>query len=218
MTENLNAAAVDVNNTATPDSVTTVKNSLIIPNNAAANNQITTSLTNNKKSGTLKKPKKQAGWLVDFNNDIGAGNGNGKNRIKSKPPSGSKNLQEFSVKQKEAEQEKAECEEVITCNTITNEDSSDEAEPISIQDEIILTEPPPAPPFDEKSVAVTAEQLEQDNVPEETDLESNTTITSHHINQFPNKSSSQKNIQEQEEDVCFNYASILKFIKQGNVS
>jgi len=212
LTENLNAAAVDVNNTATPpDSVTTVKNSLIIPNNVANN----TSLTNNKKSGTLKKPKKQAGWLVDFNNDIGAGNGNGKNRIKSKPPSGSqsKNLQEFSgIKHKEQEKE---CEEVI-CNTtsITNEDSSDEAEPISIQDEIILTEPPPAPPFDEKSVAVTAEQLEQDNVPEETDLESNTTITSHHINQFPNKSSSQKNIQEQEEDVCFNYASILKFIKQ----
>jgi hypothetical protein len=170
-----------------PDSVTTVKNSLIFPNNAV------TSLSNNKKSGTLKKPKKQAGWLVDFNNDIGTG----KNRVKSKPPSGSKNTgQEAEMKnQKESETPEKSCE-IISNNT--NEDSSDEAEPISIQGEIIMT-----PPFDETS----------DQTEEQFNLEAVETEPSQN-NQF-NKLSSQKNIEEQD-DVCFNYASILKFIKQGN--
>jgi len=172
-------------NNQAPDSVTTVKNSLIIPNNAV------TSSSNNKKSGTLKKPKKQAGWLVDFNNDIGTG----KNRVKSKPPSGSKNMQEAEMKnQKESETPEKSCE-IISNNT--NEDSSDEAEPISIQDEIIMT-----PPFDENS----GQPEEEFNPEAVVEMESSQN------NQF-NKLSSQKNIEEQD-DVCFNYASILKFIKQ----
>ena len=81
----------------------------------------------------------------------------------------------------------------------TNEDSSDEAEPISIQDEIIMT-----PPFDENS----GQPEEEFNPEAVVEMESNQN------NQF-NKLSSQKNFEEQD-DVCFNYASILKFIKQGN--
>jgi len=202
---NSSAAAVNSENnecSATPDSVTTVKNSLIISNNATSNN---------KKSGTLKKPKKQAGWLVDFN-DTGSGNGGGgnggKNRMKSKPPSGSKNLQESTGKnnsnQKETETEVIKSCEVISNNT--NENSSDfEDDPNSIQDEIVLN----TPPFDEKSV-------EQQSVEQEPEIVINSeveSVDSSQINQINKSSSSEKNIERQEEDVCFNYASILKFIK-----
>ena len=203
---NSSAAAVNSENnecSATPDSVTTVKNSLIISNNATSNN---------KKSGTLKKPKKQAGWLVDFN-DTGSGNGGGnggKNRMKSKPPSGSKNLQESTGKnnsnQKETETEVIKSCEVISNNT--NENSSDfEDDPNSIQDEIVLN----TPPFDEKSV-------EQQSVEQEPEIVINSeveSVDSSQINQINKSSSSEKNIERQEEDVCFNYASILKFIKHG---
>ena len=72
--------------------------------------------------------------------------------MKTKPPNGSKNLPESAGKnnnnQKEIETEVIKSCEVISNNT--NEDSSDfEAEPNSIQDEIILT----TPTFDEKSAA-----------------------------------------------------------------
>merc|ERR1719510_1515292 len=83
--------------------------------------------------------------------------------MKTKPPSGSKNLPESAGKsnnnQKEIETEVIKSCEVISNNT--NEDSSDfEAEPNSIQDEIILT----TPPFDEKSAA--EQQTEPEPEPE----------------------------------------------------
>ena len=203
---NSSAAAVNSENndcSAAPDSVTTVKNSLIISNNATSNN---------KKSGTLKKPKKQAGWLVDFN-DTGSGNGGGnggKNRMKSKPPSGSKNLQESTGKNN-SNQKGIETEVIKSCEVIsnnTNENSSDfEDDPNSIQDEIVLN----TPPFDEKSV-------EQQSVEQEPEIVINSeveSVDSSQINQINKSSSSEKNIERQEEDVCFNYASILKFIKHG---
>ena len=106
-------------------------------------------------------------------------------------------MQEAEMKnQKESETPEKSCE-IISNNT--NEDSSDEAEPISIQDEIIMT-----PPFDENS----GQPEEEFNPEAVVEMESSQN------NQF-NKLSSQKNIEEQD-DVCFNYASILKFIKQGN--
>jgi len=206
LTENNSTSAAAVNSenngcSAAPDSVTTVKNSLIITNNATSNN---------KKSGTLKKPKKQAGWLVDFN-DTGYGTSSGgKNRMKSKTPSGSKNLQESNAVKNNNNQKEIEnaeviksCEEVISNNT--NENSSDfEDDPNSIQDEIILT----TPPFDEKSADKEPIEPEAEIIIN-TEVES---VESSQINQINKSSSSEKNIARQEEDVCYNYESILKFI------
>lgn len=121
-----------------PDSVTTVKNSLIVVNN-------------NSGKKTLKKPKKPAGWLVDFNNDEKS------SKVKAKPPSGKIIAVENNKKEESAE--------------VLSETNS-----ISEQELII-----------NRAEETTKEEFTQVNQDE-----------------------------KQDEDVCFNYASILKFIKQGN--
>merc|ERR1711978_322012 len=107
---------------------------------------------------------------------------------KSKTPSGSKNLQESNA-----------------VKNNTNENSSDfDDDPNSIQDEIILT----TPPFDEKSADKEPIEPEAEIIIN-TEVES---VESSQINQINKSSSSEKNIARQEEDVCYNYESILKFI------
>lgn len=137
-----------------PDSVTTVKNSLITVQN------------NSTKKVSNKKPKKQAGWLVDFNNDT-------KSKVKNKPPSGKSMTMTETTKIKEdnitiEEQEKY-------------EDSSDELT-TSLQEDIAE---------DQKETS-TSPTLFQQIRP--------------------------KNSHENESEICFNYASILKFIKHGKRS
>ena len=175
----------------TPDSVITVKHSLIVVNNnnnplnpASSNN------TNNKK--TMKKPKKQAGWLVDLNNE------SGKVRLKSKPPTGksvlspdsSSNPVQLLVEKKDStdpdpEQEvepetELEAEPETETERNTADDSSEE--PSSVQDEVVMLEDSPD---EDKPV----------------------------LNEVKETS---KKIKQQEE-LCFNYASILKFVKRGKL-
>ena len=172
--------------TVGPDSVTTVKNSLIVVN--SQNNP------NNAKK-PVKKPKKQAGWLVDFNNDIGSS----KSRVKSKPPSGK--ITE-NTKNKE-ENATTTINTTITTkeilNIVTNEDSSDE--PNSVQDEILLI--PDEPEI--KDQTPEPQMIKNDQITDQiTDQKS---ATNYHV---------EEETAAPQNDVCFNYASILKFIKQGN--
>lgn len=113
--------------TTHPDSVTTVKNSLIAITNAA-----------NKK--TLKKPKKQAGWLVDFNNESNSKNA----RVKAKPPSGKAPEQQQQQPQKKES------------SVLTNDQDSSE-EQISVQDEIIACPEPEVAAVHEDEAAIIIE-------------------------------------------------------------
>ena len=189
-----------------PDSVTTVKNCLIVVNNTppSTNNQ------NNAKK-PVKKPKKQAGWLVDFNNDLGKSS-----RVKAKPPSGKsnssasvsgggqQNVEILSTKKEEITSSTTTTQEIR--NAATNEDSSDETH--SVQDEIMLI-----PEDEEESNVESTIESNQISAVEST-VESTKPIsfaptTIKTIDKAQVVKESQKN------DVCFNYASILKFIKQG---
>merc|ERR1719511_75609 len=91
--------ATPVETVNVPDSITTVK----------------TCLTVNSKS-KVKKPKKQAGWLVDLNNEI-------KTKVKAKPPSG-------IVNNKPAVNNHVDGQKIEENREIIHEDSS-EAEPNS---------------------------------------------------------------------------------------
>ena len=154
-----------------PESITTVKNS--VTNLVTANNIVVKS--------KVKKPKKQAGWLVDLNNEI-------KTKVKAKPPSG-------IVNNKPAVNNHVDGQKIILEENreIIHEDSS-EAEPNSVQDEIIMT------PEEEEE-----EEEEPDIQVDDIEDEDTTTTTT----------TTDDNIMDFQKDVCLNYSSILKFIKQG---
>ena len=122
----------------------------------------------------MKKPKKQAGWLVDLNNEI-------KTKVKAKPPSG------LSKPKDLLEPNKTEIP--------INEDSS---EPNSVQDEIILTTEE-----NEEEELEEPEMIVDEMIEDEDTTETTTTTT--------------EDIMDYQKDVCLNYSSILKFIKQGTL-
>jgi len=150
-----------------PESITTVKNSVT--------NLVTTN--SNVVKSKVKKPKKQAGWLVDLNNEI-------KTKVKAKPPSG-------IVNNKPAVNNHVDGQKIEENREIIHEDSS-EAEPNSVQDEIIMT-----PEEEEEEVP----DIQVDDIEDE-DTTTTTTTTDN------------DNIMDFQKDVCLNYSSILKFIKQ----
>ena len=170
---------------STPDSVITVKHSLIVVNNNPSNPA--SSNNNNKK--TMKKPKKQAGWLVDLNNE------SGKVRLKSKPPTGKsvppdssnpaqlvekKDSTEPDPEQEVEPETELEAEPETETERNTADDSSEE--PSSVQDEVVMLEDSPD---EDKPV----------------------------LNEVKETSNKTK----QQEELCFNYASILKFVKRGKL-
>ena len=163
------------------------KNSNIFPDNPENSNMVPDSITtvkmvnkvNNNAKVNSKKPKKQAGWLVDLTSEPI------KTKVKSKPPSGLKPIVNNNMNN-QVETETILKEVENKNELLINEDSS---EPNSVQDEIIMTP-------------------EEDNI--EVDIEE-------HIEEEDDVTTTD-DIMDFQKDVCLNYSSILKFIKQGEKS
>ncbi len=168
-----------------PDSVTTVKNSLIVKK--------TTS-----NSMTKAKPKKQAGWLVDFNN-YDKSNHHKSRVVKSKPPSGQAPLSSKAESMSSKKVEEKEIDSLSDCDT---------EQAHSVQDSEVISTP--------EASGHESEVLQD---PEDSSENPSETVV------FKNKETLKMNPSLEKEnhnnravesnDVCFNYASILKFIKHG---
>ena len=190
-----------------PDSVTTVKHSLIVSNN-----------NNNKK--TLKKPKKQAGWLVDLNNET-----TGKVRLKAKPPTGKSATGLLDIIPTDMKSEKNPSDnnasvEIIPDNTnsstvdiIPDNISSEEPTSVggSVQDFGLVC----SGGSRNNSEEVNSEDLSPDdelNTTEENKNNNHLLIMQQAQEEIKVKMENQQKIQP---ELCFNYGSILKFVKRG---
>jgi len=187
------------------DSVTTVKHSLIVVNSPLPNpTPAQVNSSNHKK--TLKKPKKQAGWLVDLSNNEPTS----KVRLKSKPPSGKNNAAAAGVggplTAEPLEQE---------VSNVTEQEIDSSEEPSSIQDEILNLE-------DEITSATEVEIDQKPVKSNEISLQQREVTTTATATPTPPPSPSTTptttpptiNNKIVQQDLCFNYASILKFVKR----
>jgi len=189
-----------------PDSVTTVKHSLIVSNN-----------NNNKK--TLKKPKKQAGWLVDLNNET-----TGKVRLKAKPPTGKSATGLLDIIPTDLKSEKNSSDnnpsvEIISDNTnsstvdiIPDNISSEEPTSVSgsVQDFGLVC----SGGSRNNSEEVNSEDLSPDDelsTTEENKNNNHLLIMQQAQEEIKVKMENQQKIQP---ELCFNYGSILKFVKR----
>ena len=195
------------------DSVTTVKHSLIVVNSPSPANSTPPAQQVNSNKKTLKKPKKQAGWLVDLSNNEPTS----KVRLKSKPPTGKNNNSATGLGGPLA----AESVEQEVSNVTEQEIDSSE-EPSSIQDEILNLEE------DEMNTATPEVEIEQkpvksNEISQQQQREVMTTTTTSSPTPTPPPSPSTTastsppsiNNKVVQQDLCFNYASILKFVKRG---
>ena len=188
------------------DSVTTVKHSLIVVNSPLPNPTPAQVNSNNHKK-TLKKPKKQAGWLVDLSNNEPTS----KVRLKSKPPSGKNNAAAAGVggplTAEPLEQE---------VSNVTEQEIDSSEEPSSIQDEIMNLE--------DEMTSATEVEIDQkpvkSNEISQQQREVTTTATATPTpppspSTTPSTTPPTINNKIVQQDLCFNYASILKFVKRG---
>ena len=187
------------------DSVTTVKHSLIVVNSPLPNpTPAQVNSSNHKK--TLKKPKKQAGWLVDLSNNEPTS----KVRLKSKPPSGKNNAAAAGLGGPQATES---TEQEVSNVTEQEIDSSEE--PSSIQDEILNLE--------DEITSATEIEIDQKSVKsneisqQQREVMTATTTPTPPPSPSTTPSTTPPTINNKivQQDLCFNYASILKFVKRG---